>query len=101
MIITSKVIFFILLKKKSNTSYQNYNNYSFYITSVDNHTNNVYKHRHKKREREQSFVIDIECIEYDSVSVFEHGGERTCLSLYSSQKLYCIVIRISITMKRL
>ena len=81
MIITSKIIFFILLKKKSNTSsYQNYNNYSFCITSIDNHTNNIYKHRHKERER--SFVIDIECIEYDSVCFRTRRRTNVSLSLF-------------------
>lgn len=78
MMIISEIIFFILLKKKSNTSsYQNYNNYSFCITNVDNHTNNVYKHRYKERER--SFVIDIE---YDSVCFRTRRRTNVSLSLF-------------------
>lgn len=100
MIITSKVIFFILLKKNPILRIKIIIIIAF-ILRASIITRIMYINTGTRNENENNRLLLISNISNMTQSVFEHGGERTCLSLYSSQKLYCIVIRISITMKRL
>lgn len=96
MIITSKIIFFILLKKNPILRIKIIIIIAF-ILRASIITRIIYINTGTRNENDRLLLISN--VSNMTQSVFEHGGERTCLSLFLPKIIYCIVIRI--TMKRL
>lgn len=99
MIITSKVIFFILLKKNPILHRIKIIIIIAFILRASIITRIMYINTGTRNENENNRLLLISNVSNMTQSVFEHGGERTCLSLFLPKIIYCIVIRI--TMKRL
>lgn len=97
MIITSKIIFFILLKKNPILHRIKIIIIIAFILRASIITRIIYINTGTRNENDRLLLISN--VSNMTQSVFEHGGERTCLSLFLPKIIYCIVIRI--TMKRL